>query len=204
MRRWFGCIALLLVVSIAIAGDKIVKKREITYRGHQFPNQITILVDASGSMENDNKYGWAVAEARRIAEFASDAGSIRFGAFTTGVTWDPQGRYETPDLDKLKASMIFLSQRIGPDGNTDIPNSVREALAEEIDPLGLIIITDGDPGSNANSDAAKVIAMNEARQSPATIGVVVVKPSLDSEKFGTIVTEKCLGDMVKLTAVKKE
>lgn len=155
--------------------------REILVRGRPFPRNVAVLVDASGSMRGAT-YEAAVSEAVSIARQATDDTRMRFYAFTDSVSDDPQGWIGLPDAVAVENVRSFLEGRapMNDGAATDIPNVVAVAIADDVDPLGVVLITDGDPDSKepiAAETVRRISAMNAARSpNPALIGVIVVHP----------------------------
>lgn len=174
-------VASLAIVAPAEGGGV---RREVVIRGEAFPPSVVILVDSSGSMAVGDLYALAVREALGVAEQASDAGRVRFGAFGDALEWEPQGWVRLPDAEALALARGWLTHH-GAGRGTDLAGAVAAALEIEEPELGVVIVTDGYPDLGPDGAAARVEARNAARAGgPATIGVVVVRPNADGDRFG--------------------
>lgn len=146
-------------------------RRKVVVRGKTFPDRVAFLLDGSGSMEG-KKYATACAEARRIAEGVSDDGKCRFYVFSDRLAADPQGWWDAPDLDRLNASMAFCRLAFANGGTTMLP-ALGTVLEDEMDPLGVVVLTDElIECSDGKAVAAAIRAMNARRKSPAIVGVI--------------------------------
>lgn len=192
----------LLIPFLLGGGGK--KKREFVYQGLPFPSDITIILDKSYSMTEENKSQWALTEARTIVEYASDDGTVKFIGFNSSIYTDPQGRYKLPDKEKTDKTFEFFSGQDDIAG-TNIVGAVKVALKDEIKDLGIIIITDGDPDGDTKDAAKQIVKLNSERDPPAVIGVVIIKPTIGTgDEFGKIVSTGCKGDMMQIIEKKKD
>lgn len=174
-------------------------RRDIVVYGHTFPASIVVLVDRSGSMrevgENgtlrSDRYSLAVHEARWVAEQATDEGRVRFFTFAETLDSDPQGWISMPDVPRLKSALCWLSDH-EPAGTTDLAGAVGAVLTALPDsPLGVVVLTDGEPDTGPESTVARIGVANSLRKEPAVIGVVVLDPRTEGhgEEFGREMAE---------------
>lgn len=188
---------------VTAAQGKARTRREVVIRGHPFPPNVVVLVDASASMQGA-AYARAVREALRVAEQVGDGGRIVFGIFGDKVlTTDPRGWYDLPDRDRTEAAALWLLNT-WPDGSTPLAKAVLEVLDWPVADLGIVVVTDAEPDGGPVSAAAKITAVNQERVPPATIGVVSIDPgSKHADSFGLLVARGASGAYLRVTTREK-
>jgi Mg-chelatase subunit ChlD len=146
---------------------------------------IAFVVDSSGSMDNSGRMGMAIKFATDILGQGVDEMKVALLAFKgsherwPGVPHDglgpapPEGWTEFPGVTQLQSAEKWLNSQ-GAHGITNPSSALREALAEEIEDLTVVIITDGDfNGDDFKNAVAVGQASRESRgRKKATIIVV--------------------------------
>lgn len=194
MRRWL-LVTLLLVPGVGLGQEDVARRTCI--RGVQFPERVVFLVDRSGSMDGD-RYSHAVEETRRLASFVDDGSKIRFFTFSESIAAEPQGWISVPDKQGLDSAISYLRGQ-HPAGNTDLLGAMRTVLALPGSPLGVIIVTDGDPDGEFADVAAGIAEANKARGKEAVIGILCVLPQGPTpDRFCRFVARDGGGDYVKV------
>ena len=200
--------ALLIALGFGEAhGQERPKKkrtRELVVRGQAFPDTIAFVIDASGSMAHDRKYGVAIAEAMAIASQAGDEARVRFFAFSATCDPEPQGWILLPDAEALMLAKTWLEMH-GAEGTTDMVGAMGLVLAMPVHPLGVVIISDEMPDTTPLTTTAEIHRMNKARESPAVIGCIGVSPPdlIDGEfPLGVLIAKPHGGAYIRNTVRK--
>ena len=209
MRRLLILLAILfaafwgcrLLIPKAEAQEKRTK-RQLVIRGTPFPENIFILVDASGSMTGP-PYEKAVKEAMKIATQATDGMRLRFAVFGSTLVWDSQGWIKCPDLEAVTLGHAFLlhASFMNPGDSTNLVEAMQEILKLEDDPLGIVILTDAQPVYGANDAATMILSENAKRKNAAVIGVIAIDPQEEDEALGKVLAESG-GSYIRIVTVK--
>lgn len=190
---------------VVLRGDRT--RREILVFGQPFPQNLVILVDASGSMamQEGAPYALACNEAATIALQATDEGKIAFFTFGARLSQEPQGFIALPNLEAVKQAHAWLSEQT-PEGTTDLVNAMEKILALDVSPLGIVVLSDGDPDSGPGEAARRITTLNAERKGgPAVIGIVNVLPTNPAhEALGRGVAEKAGGGFMTIKAPKSK
>lgn len=131
----------------------------IVEQTQRMSTKIAFVVDASGSMSNFDRLGAALSFSKGLLGEQSDALEVAIYAFRdAAMRWPgfphdgngpppPPGWTFFPSEPAYRAAASWLSA-LGAGGNTDPTEAVQEALAENIDDLTVVIITDGEFDGN--------------------------------------------------------
>ena len=150
-----GLIAGLLV---ALAGAATAQDRppplEVVVHpaeGARLTSRILLVVDRSGSMQH-GEFTRALAAVAMIAEQPADELEVAVIAFAEHAVrwhpsdWCPGQRTDWADLPSgyVAAEVTSWLARQGAKGSTFLWTALERALAEEVDDLTIVIVTDGD------------------------------------------------------------
>lgn len=188
----------LLIVFVGFASADDVR-RKLMIRGVQFPENLIILIDNSSSMDckigedTPTKYVLACRAAMEVVHQSTDGMRVKVGVFGHSLKWDSQGWIPLPDGTALDNVAFFFACNAPDRGNTALAEAVCDTLKTDVNPLGILIITDGEPDNGVESTVTKIAIANEARilrgGEAAVIGVLVVGDSETGDKFGVLTTK---------------
>jgi len=135
------CAAALLLCAAAVASDALVTVVEPRTRPSK---HLFLLVDNSGSMAGKS---WSVARgyASMIAGQGTDQASVAVLAFGEGAQrWTYKGAKwaRLPDGHAVKAASSWLD-KLPAFGSTYVLPGLTEALRENVDPLTVVVVSDG-------------------------------------------------------------